>query len=172
MSGDNLLHIDAHGVSRPVGKVGLSQWFLPVAGQCAVAQETATMYVLAARATNNTETVVVGISLVDASITTVLETPLQQIGLPEIGLSMTIEVSAAGLLLLTGIDRLSNKHTAYTADPSKGHVWKLSDGFLADARCAHDDLNTRLAATHNPKPYLIISPCMCGQDGARLCALP
>ena len=160
MPGDSLLHIDEHGVNRTVGKVGLSLRFWPVAGQCAVAQETATMYVLAARATNDTETVVVGVSLVDASITAVVETPLLQIGLPEIGLGMTIEASAAGLLVLTGVDRLSNKHTAYTVDPSKGHVRKLSDGFLADARCAHDDSNTRLAATQKPQPSLIISPAL------------
>eukprot|EP01047_Picozoa_sp_COSAG01_P073088 COSAG01_NODE_11809_length_1854_cov_3.866667_2_plen_149_part_00 len=136
MVADILVHIDAHGVNTTVGKVGLSQRFLPVAGQCAVAQETATMYILAAKATNNTVTMVVGISLADASITTEVETPLKQLSLPEIGLGMTIDASAAGLLILTGVDRLSDKHTAYTVNPSKGHVRKLSSGFLADARCA------------------------------------
>ena len=138
MTEDSLLHIDAHGINTTVGKVGLSQRFLPVAGQCAVAQETATMYVLAAKATNDSETVLVGISLADASITAEVETPLRQLGLPEIGLGMTIDASAAGLVVLTGVDRLSDKHTAYAVDPSKGHVRKLSDGFLADARYAHD----------------------------------
>ena len=77
---DSLLHIDAHGMNTTVGKVGLSQRFLPVAGQCAVAQETTTMYVLAANATNDRETVLVGISLADASITALIKTPLTTTG--------------------------------------------------------------------------------------------
>lgn len=128
---DVLIRFKPDGSNVTVGKVDLTQ-FNPIGTELStIVEKTATMYVLALKLYSN-ETSIVGISLADASITGIYPTPLFQ-GPSEIGLGMTIDAYRNGLVI-SGIDRTSQKHTAYTVDPAKGHaVQKLSDGFLDGA---------------------------------------
>ena len=134
MSCDILIHISADGTNTTIGRVDLGQHFNPVGTQLStIVEKTATMYVLALNKTDNVETALVGISLADASITGVYPTPLLQAS-AEIGLGMTIDAYGKHGLVISGVDRATNKHTAYTVDIARGHaVQKLSDGFLAGA---------------------------------------
>jgi hypothetical protein len=132
---DILIHFGHNGSSNTtVGKVDLSA-FNPVATQLStIVEKTATLYVLALNKTYNNETSIVGISLADASVTGVYPTPLKQDPGTEVGQGMTIDAYGRHGLVISGVDRTSQKHTAYTVDPAKGHaVQKLSDGFLDGA---------------------------------------
>ena len=132
---DFLLHINRNGTNTTIGKVDLGQQgFYPIASQMsAIVEKTATMYVLALNKTDNVETSIIGIALADASITGVYPTPLLQVS-TEIGQGMTIDAFGKHGLVITGVDRTSQKHTAYVVDPAQGHaVQKLSDGFLDGA---------------------------------------
>ena len=129
---DVLIRFKSDGSNVTVGKVDLTQ-FNPIATELStIVEKAATMYVLALNKTG-VDTSIIGISLADASITGIYPTPLLQ-GPSEVGLGMTIDAYGRNGLLISGIDRTSHKHTAYTVDPANGHaVHKLSDGFLAGA---------------------------------------
>ena len=131
---DYLIHIDGNGTNKTIGKVDLGQQFNPIGPQLStIWEDTATMYVLALNKTDGVETSIVGISLADASITGVFQTPLLQNSV-EIGVGMTIDAYGKHGLVISGIDTATQKHTAYIIDPSKGHaVQKLSEGFLTGA---------------------------------------
>ena len=92
------------------------------------------MYVLALNKTDGVETSIVGISLADASVTGIFPTPLLQTSGDAIGVGMTIDAYGKHGLVISGVDTVNQKHTAYKIDPSQGHtVQKLSEGFLAGA---------------------------------------
>jgi len=139
---DTLIRIDtATGMNTTVGPVALSAKYNPVAAQLStIVAESAAMYVLALNRSDNVATNVVGISLKDGSIVHEMVTPLFQDNGLTIGVGMTIDAANDGIIVISGVDTQTKKHTAYSVDTKKGFALKkLSDGFLSGAEYALDD---------------------------------
>jgi hypothetical protein len=124
-----LIRYDATGSRVPIGECS----FDGVVGtqETAILPETKTMYILAENTTTGTHnTILVGVSLDDASTKFEAPTPLAQVGM-YIGVGQTIDYAGNGKLIVTGVDAKSGVHVAWSVDPAQGHKFTtLSSGFL------------------------------------------
>jgi hypothetical protein len=133
-----LIRYDDDGSSVTIGQLSIGG--TPGPQNTAVVPETKTLYMLAL---NNSapHTILIGVSLADASTTFEVPTPVKQVS-SNIGVGQTIHYAEKGLVV-TGIDKMSGLHTAWSVDPAQGHAFtELSSGFLKSSKPRVDNAHT------------------------------
>ena len=124
-----LIRYNATGGRVPIGDSSINS--VPGAQETAILPETKTMYILGENTTRGIHnTVLIGVSLDDASTKFEAPTPIAQVG-QFVGVGQTIDYAGNGKLIVTGVDAKSGVHTAWSVDPAQGHKFTtLSSGFF------------------------------------------
>jgi hypothetical protein len=135
------------------GDAALTADFNPVGPhQTCIDTEGAVLYALAVNRTSQ-ETMLVGLSLADASRVYEAPAPIAQQG-EMIGQGATVDCAGGGVVVVTG-QLKDGTHAAFELVPSKGRSTPLAAGFLANQTMHVLDAAHTLQTSLNPLSYVL-----------------